>query len=75
MTTTNKFWRRFLRVLAGLALLIEFVFSIAVPKINGEPIYLDGNDGWVIGGAIALLLSIEGVKAAIDKWVTIKTGK
>jgi hypothetical protein len=37
-----------------------------------EPLYLDQNDGKVIAGSIALLLSIEAVKYAIDRWIKKK---
>jgi uncharacterized membrane protein YphA (DoxX/SURF4 family) len=72
-STSNKFWRNFLRVLAALALLFQLVFSIIIPKVQAKPVYLDTNDGYIIIGAIALLISIEAVKAAVDKWVNSKS--
>lgn len=73
MNFTNKLARNFLRILGALALVFELVFSVIIPKTKGQPVYLDTNDGYIIGGAIALLISIEAVKAAIDKWVNKKT--
>lgn len=75
MNLTNKFWRNFLRICAALAIVVQLIFSILVPKIKGNPVYLDTNDGYVIIGAIALLISIEAVKAAVDSWVNRKTQK
>lgn len=69
----NKIIRRGLRILAYVALLTELIFSIMIPKIKGCPVYLDTNDGYIIGGAIALLLSIEGIKSAVDAYVAKKT--
>ncbi len=77
MTTTqrNRFWRRVLRVMAAFALLTELVFSIMIPKIKGDPVFLDKNDGYIIGFSVALLISIEVVKMAIDKYVNKHTNK
>ena len=75
LNKTNRFWRNFLRVCAGLALIFELVFSIIIPKAKSLPVYLDKNDGYIIIGAIALLLSIEAVKAAVEKWINIKSQK
>ena len=77
MTTTqrNRFWRRVLRVMAAFALLTELVFSIMIPKIKGNPVFLDKNDGYIIGFSVALLISIEAIKMAVDKYVQKKVDK
>lgn len=72
MNITNKFWRNFLRILAAVALIFEIVFSVIVPKVKAQPVYLDTNDGYIIAGAVALLISVEAVKAAVDKWANNK---
>lgn len=72
MTPSNKFWRRFLRVGAGLVLVSQ-VISVVVSKIKGDPVYLDKNDGYLIIGSIALILSIEAIKRAIDYYVKKKS--
>lgn len=69
----NKIIRRGLRILAYLALLTEVLFSIVVPKAKGLPVYLDTNDGYIIGFSIALLLSIEGIKKGVDAYVAKRT--
>lgn len=72
---TNRTIRRALRVGAGLALLTELVFSIILPKIKGKPVYLDVNDGYIIGFSIALLISIEAIKKGVDTYVNKKINK
>lgn len=74
-TGTNKFWRNFLRVCAAVAIVVQLIFSILIPKFKGDPVFLDTNDGYIIMGAIALLISIEAVKAAVDKWINSKSNK
>ena len=64
----NRFWRRVLRSLALCALLTELVFSIIIPKVNGKPVYLDKNDGWIIFISISLLISIASVKMFIKRY-------
>lgn len=71
----NRLIRRFLRVGAGIALLTELIFSIVIPKIKGNPVYLDTNDGYIIGFSVALLISIEAIKAGVDSYVKSKTSK
>lgn len=71
----NIYIRRLLRVGAGAALTTELVFSIIVPKIKGNPVYLDVNDGYIIGFSIALLISIEAVKKFVDSYINNKSNK
>ena len=71
----NKTIRRFLRVAAGVCLVTELIFSIIIPKIKGNPVYLDTNDGYIIGFSVALLISIQAIKTAVDSYVKNKTSK
>lgn len=56
--------RNFLRIIAGLILLV-YLWDIAFNKIKNGKIYLDTNDGLVITSCIALLLAIEAVRAYV----------
>tara|TARA_R110002050_G_scaffold155055_2_gene283061 strand:+ start:6196 stop:6483 length:288 start_codon:yes stop_codon:yes gene_type:complete len=70
---TINYWIRFvLRLMAWVTLMFYMVYRIIIPVINKEPLYLDSNDGWVMLGSISLLLAIEGVKMAVDRWVNSK---
>ena len=71
----KKLIRQSLRVMAYLAILTELIFSIIVPKIKGSPVYLDVNDGYVIGFSVALLISIEAIKKAVDSYINNKANK
>lgn len=73
-TKTNRLIRNGLRILAYGVVVLVAVFRIGLPIVKSEPIYLDTNDGWVIGGSIALLLSIEAVKRVVDSWAIKKIG-
>jgi hypothetical protein len=70
---TISFWiRTALRGMSWIILMFYMIFRICVPLVLKEPLYLDQNDGKVIAGSIALLLSIEAVKYAIDRWIKKK---
>jgi len=64
MDIKQSYIRNFLRVIAGLVLLI-YLYDIAVNKIKKGQIYLDANDGYVIFGCIAILIAIEAVRAYV----------
>ena len=71
---TFSFWgRTALRAMAWITLFLYMIFRIILPLVGKEPLYLDQNDGYVMFGCIGLLLSIEGVKLAVDKWLVKKT--
>lgn len=55
----KKYAYIFLRLVSGVVILLYALFRVGVPLINGEPLYLDKNDGYVLIGAISLLLSVE----------------
>lgn len=66
-----NYWIRFvLRFMAWVTLMFYMIFRIITPVIGREPVYLDKNDGWIMLGCLALLLAIEAVKMAVDKWVS-----
>jgi len=67
MDINNKLARNILRAFAIAVLSFYTVFRISIPLINKEPIYLDKNDGYILLGCIALLLTIEAVRAFIQK--------
>jgi hypothetical protein len=67
---TISFWfRTALRAMAWVILMFYMVYRILIPVINGEPTFIDGNDGYIMLGCIGLLLAVEGVKAAYEKWI------
>ncbi len=71
---TFSFWGRMaLRAMAWLILSFYMVFRIMIPLISKERVVLDQNDGYVIAVCMALLLAIEAVKAATEKWLSKKT--
>lgn len=55
------------RYTAYVVVVVFAVFRIGIPYVKGEPLYLDANDGYVIGGCLALALTMEAVKAFIKK--------
>ena len=68
-----NFWIRFiLRLMAWVTLMFYMIYRIILPVMNQERVILDKNDGWVMIGCFALLLAIEGVKMAVDKWLSSK---
>lgn len=69
MNRTNLLFRRLLRVGCSLILLLYLIFRITLPLIQNKPIYLDHNDGYIIGSCFVVLLSINAVKNAIDKFL------
>lgn len=70
---TISFWiRTALRAMSWIILMFYMVFRVCIPLVYKEPLYLDQNDGKVIGLSIALLLSIEGVKYGFEKWIKSK---
>jgi xanthine/uracil permease len=73
MQITNKLIRNIIRVPAWVLLMIIAVSRMAIPVIKNKPIVLDVNDGYVIGGCLALLLCIEAVKNAVDAYWRAKT--
>lgn len=58
--------RNFLRALAAI-ILVVYVGDIIFRKLKTGALYLDVNDGYVIGGCIAILLAIEAVRAYVKK--------
>lgn len=68
------FWLRvILRSMALITIGFYMVFRICVPLVNSEKVVMDRTDGWVLLGAIALILSVEGVKYAVDQYIKRKT--
>ena len=64
---TINFWIRFiLRAMAWVTLMVYMVFRVIIPVISGDKVYLDKNDGYLMGGSIILLLAIEGVKKLVE---------
>lgn len=70
---TINFWiRLILRIMAWVILAFYMVYRIIIPVMHQEKVFLDKNDGWVMIGCLSLLLAIEGVKMAVDKWLKNK---
>ena len=70
---TISFWVRFvLRLMAWVILMFYMVYRVIIPLINGEPVFLDKNDGYVMGGCMVLLLAIEAVRAFFVKYLENK---
>jgi hypothetical protein len=68
-----NYWIRFvLRLMSWVVLMFYMVFRIILPVVDNSPIHLDGNDGWIMGGCLSLLLAIEGVKMAVERWINKK---
>jgi hypothetical protein len=68
-----NYWIRFiLRLMAWLVLMAYMLFRFIRPIMDDRPIHLDSNDGWIIGGCLALLLAIEAVKMAVERWANKK---
>ncbi len=63
---SNKVIRNAIRIPAWILLVITGTWSIAIPVIKGDDLFLTENHGYVIGGCIVLLLSIEAIRKAID---------
>lgn len=68
----NYWIRLILRLMAWITLMFYMIYRIILPVISNERVSLDENDGWVMVSCLALLLTIEGVKMAISKWVGSK---
>ena len=66
MDIKDQYIRNFLRILAAIILLV-YVYDIVKRKITTGILYLDGNDGWVISGCVAILLAIEAVRMYVKK--------
>ncbi|WP_438423270.1 hypothetical protein [Aquimarina macrocephali] len=66
MDIKNQHIRNFLRIIAGIILLV-YLYDIATDKIIEGKIYLDINDGYIIFGCISILLAIEAVRAFVKK--------
>lgn len=66
MDIKDQYIRNFLRIIAGLIMLV-YLYDIAFNKIKNGKIYLDTNDGLVILGCIGLLIAIEAVKAFVQR--------
>lgn len=70
---TVSFWfRTALRIMSWTVLMFYMIFRIIIPVIEKERLTLDQNDGYVMGGCLSLILSIEAVKYAFDKWIAKK---
>lgn len=68
MDFKDQYIRNFLRLIAGIILLV-YLYDIAFNKIKNGKIYLDLNDGIVITSCIALLLAIEAVRGYVKRKV------
>lgn len=66
-STKNKIIRSVVQLLAVLILIVYSIFRIGIPVVKAEPVYLDGNDGWIIFGCLAVALVIEAVKKFIKR--------
>jgi hypothetical protein len=64
----DKAGRRFLRVLSAIVLIFYVVYRICIPLVSGKVIHLDSNDGYIIMGAIAMLICIEVWVAFLKKF-------
>lgn len=68
-----NFWIRLvLRLMAWVVLMFYMVFRILKPIVTDETLILDYNDKWTMGWCIALLLAIEAVKMAVERWTNKK---
>lgn len=73
MEKSISFWcRTALRAMAWVTLMFYMVFRIIIPVIDHERVVLDTNDGYIMMGCIGLLLAVEAVKLAYEKWITKK---
>lgn len=66
MDIKDQYIRNFLRVIAAI-ILIAYTIDIVANKIIAGKIYLDVNDGIAITACVGLLLTIEGVKAYVQR--------
>ncbi|MEL4307439.1 hypothetical protein [Joostella sp. CR20] len=55
------------RYTAYAVVVVFSIFRVIIPWIKNEPLYIDVNDGYVVGGCLALALTMEAVKAYIKK--------
>ncbi|HET8735180.1 MAG TPA: hypothetical protein VFM69_01145 [Pricia sp.] len=69
----NFYIRAVLRLMAWAVLTFYMIYKIIMPVTSKEPLYLDTNDGYIMIGCIGLLLAIEAVKTATEKWLSKKT--
>jgi threonine/homoserine/homoserine lactone efflux protein len=68
-----SFWARtVLRLMAWVVLMFYMVFRILIPVMNNERVELDPTDGYIIMACIGLLLAVEAVKLAWEKWIAKK---
>lgn len=69
-----NFWIRLvLRAMAWVTLMFYMIYRIIKPVIVGERLEIDKTDAWVMMFCIGLLLAIEAVKAAYEKFIQKKT--
>lgn len=72
-----NFWFRLaLRLMAWGTLMVGMIWKIWVPWITEKcesNVAFNGSERWVFLGAIGLILSIEGVKYAIDQYLKNKS--
>ena len=66
MDIKDQYIRNFLRIVAAL-IIVVYLYDIVFNKIKNGKIYLDVNDGWIIGGCIAILLAIEAVRSYVKR--------
>lgn len=66
MDIKDQYIRNFLRIIAAI-ILMYYVFDFGRSKLTGEPVYLDGNDGLIIGGCVSILLAIEAVRIYVKR--------
>ena len=65
--TNNQIIRTVIQYAAMIVLLLYGIFRIGIPLVNGEPIYLDTNDGIVSVVCGAIALAVEVVKRVIAR--------
>lgn len=66
MDIKDAHFRNFLRILASTVLVAWIYFVIADKAKNGK-VYLDSNDGYVIGGCVVVILAVEAVRAYVKR--------
>lgn len=62
----------FLRLVSAVVVLLYTVFRVAMPLVKQEPMYLDKNDGYILIGAISLLLLVEVIRMVAEAYIKRK---
>lgn len=66
-TETTKKLTIVLQYAAAVVLIAYAVFRFMIPVIIHKPVYLDLNDGLVIGGCLGLILVTEAFKKLLQR--------